>query len=54
MTNKRDEKLTETVSFETFYTKCRSKTFSLEGGESLIPGLNTYSEAAAEKRCRIS
>jgi 2-oxoglutarate dehydrogenase E1 component len=50
---KRDilEKLTEAVSFETFlHTKyVGQKRFSLEGGESLIPGLNALIEAAAEK-----
>jgi 2-oxoglutarate dehydrogenase E1 component len=45
------ENLTEAVSFETFlHTKyVGQKRFSLEGGESLIPGLNALIEAAAEK-----
>jgi 2-oxoglutarate dehydrogenase E1 component len=45
------ENLTEAVSFETFlHTKyVGQKRFSLEGGESLIPGLNVLIETAAEK-----
>lgn len=44
-------KLNEAVSFETFlHTKyVGQKRFSLEGGESLIPGLDALIEAAAEK-----
>jgi 2-oxoglutarate dehydrogenase E1 component len=44
-------KLNEAVSFETFlHTKyVGQKRFSLEGGETLIPGLDALIEAAAEK-----
>lgn len=44
-------KLSEAVSFETFlHTKyVGQKRFSLEGGESIIPGLDALIEAAAEK-----
>ncbi|WP_318641431.1 2-oxoglutarate dehydrogenase E1 component [Flavobacterium ardleyense] len=44
-------KLNEAVSFETFlHTKyVGQKRFSLEGGESLIPGLDALIDAAAEK-----
>lgn len=44
-------KLNEAVSFETFlHTKyVGQKRFSLEGGESLIPALDTLIESAAEK-----
>lgn len=45
------KKLNEAVSFESFlHTKyVGQKRFSLEGGESLIPGLDALIEAAAEK-----
>ena len=45
------EKLNQAVSFENFlHTKyVGQKRFSLEGGESLIPGLDAIIEAAAEK-----
>lgn len=45
------KKLNEAVSFETFlHTKyVGQKRFSLEGGESLIPALDTLIETAAEK-----
>ncbi len=45
------KKLNEAVSFETFlHTKyVGQKRFSLEGGESLIPALDTLIESAAEK-----
>jgi len=45
------KKLNEAVSFETFlHTKyVGQKRFSLEGGESLIPALDTLIENAAEK-----
>ncbi len=50
---KRDilEKLNQAVSFENFlHTKyVGQKRFSLEGGESIIPGLDALIEAAAEK-----
>jgi len=44
-------KLNEAVSFETFlHTKyVGQKRFSLEGGESIIPGLDALIDAAAEK-----
>lgn len=45
------EKLNQAVSFENFlHTKyVGQKRFSLEGGESLIPGLDALIDAAAEK-----
>jgi 2-oxoglutarate dehydrogenase E1 component len=45
------EKLNQAVSFESFlHTKyVGQKRFSLEGGESIIPGLDALIEAAAEK-----
>ncbi|MDT0555310.1 2-oxoglutarate dehydrogenase E1 component [Patiriisocius hiemis] len=45
------KKLNEAVSFETFlHTKyVGQKRFSLEGGESLIPGVDALIEAAADK-----
>lgn len=48
------EKLNEAVSFEAFLQKkfVGQKRFSLEGGESLIPALETIIEAAAEKGLR--
>jgi 2-oxoglutarate dehydrogenase E1 component len=44
------KKLNEAVSFETFLHKkyVGQKRFSLEGGESLIPGLDALIEQAAE------
>lgn len=47
-------KLNEAVSFENFlHTKyVGQKRFSLEGGESIIPGLDALIEAAAEKGVR--
>jgi 2-oxoglutarate dehydrogenase E1 component len=42
-------KLNEAVSFENFCTlNMWGKTFSLEGGESIIPALDTLIERAAE------
>jgi 2-oxoglutarate dehydrogenase E1 component len=41
-------KLNEAVSFENLHTNMWGKTFSLEGGESIIPALDTLIERAAE------
>jgi hypothetical protein len=41
-------KLNEAVSFEKHTKYVGQKTFSLEGGESIIPALDTLIERAAE------